>query len=69
MPRIKQSFCYGLFVDEGRTVAQVLKDAAGIGFAAVEVWGRQHAPFDEICEEAAKNGLVVASMCGQAGEP
>ncbi len=69
MPRIRQSFCYGLFVDEGRTVGQVLKDAASIGFKAVEIWGRQQAPFDEICEEAARNGLVVASMCGHESLP
>jgi hydroxypyruvate isomerase len=69
MGRIKQSFCYGLFVDEGRSVAEVLKDAARIGFKAVEIWGRQHAPFDEICEQAAANGLVVASMCGHESLP
>jgi hydroxypyruvate isomerase len=64
MGRIKQSFCYGLFVDEGKSVAEVLKSAAQFGYKAVEVWGRQHAPFDEICDQAAQNGLVVASMCG-----
>lgn len=69
MARIKQSFCYGLFVDEGRGVAEVLRDAARIGFAAVEIWGRQHAPFDEICAEARKNGLRVASMIGHESLP
>ncbi len=64
MPRIRQSFCYGLFADEGRSVEQVLRDAADIGLKAVEIWGRQHAPFDEICEKAGEAGLAVSSMCG-----
>ncbi len=69
MPRIKQSFCYGLFAEEGQSVAEVLREAARIGYAAVEIWGRQHAPFDEICEEAKRNGLRVASMVGHESLP
>ena len=53
MPRIKQSFCYGLFLEEGMTVAELLMKAKEIGYAAVELWGREDAPFDEICEQVA----------------
>ena len=64
MARIEQSFCYGLFLDEGGDVGALVERAAEIGYAAVELWGRAEAPFDEICEAAEKNGLVVASTIG-----
>lgn len=63
MSRIKQSFCYGLFL-RGTSLETVIRRAAEIGYAAVELWGREHAPFDELCDLARKYGLVVASMCG-----
>ena len=64
MSRIKQSFCYPLYLDEGTTLAELFKHASGIGYAAVELWWRKECPFDEICEQARSNALVVASMCG-----
>jgi len=69
MGRVKQSFCFGLFLEEGMSVAELLKKAAGIGYAAVEIWGREDAPFDEICEQASENGLRVASMIGHQSLP
>jgi hydroxypyruvate isomerase len=69
MPRIKQSFCYGLYLKAPVKLEQLLKEAAKIGYAAVELWGRQQAPFDELCDLARGNGLVVASMCGHASLP
>jgi hydroxypyruvate isomerase len=68
MGRIKQSFCYGLFI-KNNTLETVIKRAAEIGYAAVELWGREHAPFDELCGLANANGLVVASMCGHNSLP
>ena len=69
MGRIKQSFCFGLFVDDDHPLEMVLKRAGEIGFAAVELWGRENAPFDELCDLAKKNGLRVASMCGHGTLP
>jgi hydroxypyruvate isomerase len=68
MPRIQQSFCYMLFMRD-RTMEQVIQAAADIGYAAVELWGREHAPFDELCALAGEHGLTVASMVGHASLP
>ena len=68
MGKIKQSFCYGLFM-KNNTLETVIKRAAEIGYAAVELWGREGAPFDELCGLAKANGLVVASMCGHNSLP
>ena len=64
MGRIKQSFCLGLFLRDGITLDELLGKAKGIGFAAVEIWQRKDAPFDELVDLAAKHGLRVASMSG-----
>jgi len=66
MTRIKQSFCYGCYMKGNMTVEKLISEAAKIGYAAVELWGRGKAPFDEICDLAGEHGLRVASMSGHA---
>ena len=66
MGRIRQSFCYGLFLKEGIAIDELLRRAKEIGFAAVELWQRENAPFDELVEAAQKHGLTIASMSGHA---
>lgn len=59
---IKQSVCLPAYkTDISR--AEFFKTIKEIGYAAVEIWGRDDS-FDEICDLAAKNGLVVCSMGG-----
>ena len=69
MPRIKQSLCYGCYMKNDMTLEKLIKGAAEIGFAAVELWGRANTPFDEIVALAKDNGLVVASMSGHNSLP
>ena len=64
MARIKQSFCYPCFLRGDVDLETLIREAAGIGYAAVELWGREKAPFEEILDLASKHGLVVASMGG-----
>jgi len=64
MPRIKQSYCLPMYLREGMKLENLIKATAEIGYAAVEIWGRQGAPFDEVCELAHKYKMRVASMCG-----
>ena len=60
---LKQSFCYGCFLDDGATLDALFAEAAGIGFAAMELWFRDE-QFGEMMEAAKRQGLAVASMCG-----
>ena len=69
MPRIKQSLCYGCYLRGDLTLEKLITSAAEIGFAAVELWGRENVPFDEIVSLAKANGLVVASMSGHGSLP
>ena len=70
MPRIKQSFCYPCFVRDGSlTLEELLREAADIGYAGVELWARANAPFEEILGLAENYGLVVASMSGHDSLP
>ena len=64
MGKIKQSFCYGCYVSDDAPVETLIKEAAGAGYAAVELWARAQAPFEEILELADKYGIAVASMSG-----
>jgi hydroxypyruvate isomerase len=61
--KVKQSACYPIFQAPGASLDQLFKDAAAIGYAAVELWGRDHT-FDEVVATAKKHKLVIASMCG-----
>lgn len=60
--RIKQSVCLPM-VRGNMGVEKVVAMCAGIGFPAVEIWGRDQ-DFDEILAAVKKHGLVLASMCG-----
>ena len=64
MPRIKQSFCLGLFQKEPYSLAELLGRAKEIGYEAVEIWQRERAPFAELVEAAPAAGLRIASMSG-----
>ncbi len=64
MGRINQSFCLGCFLKEGTRLEHLLREAGNIGYAAVEIWGREGAPFQELLELADKCGLRIASMSG-----
>jgi len=63
MARINQSFCLGLY-HRDISLGDLLAKAKEIGFAAVEIWGRHDAPFDELIELAPGSGLRIASMIG-----
>lgn len=61
--RIKQSLCYPIFDLKGMTLDALFSAAAGIGYAAVEMWTRRD-DFDDVVVLARKYNLVVASMSG-----
>ncbi len=64
MPILRQSFCHNLFIDENIPLFRAMKRAAQIGYAAVELWGRDKHPLEEISALAREHGLRVASMVG-----
>lgn len=61
--RIKQSFCYPCFKAKDMSLDRLCKEAAAIGYKAVELWFRGK-DFDELVAAAQAHGLVLASMCG-----
>ncbi|MCB0065002.1 MAG: TIM barrel protein [Caldilineaceae bacterium] len=65
---IQQSICYPLFMPNTMTLEALVKTAAEIGYAAIELWGRP-ADFTEIVRLAKANGLAVASMSGHGSLP
>lgn len=67
MGRINQSYCYPMYNRGGIGLEELIAGTAEIGFAAVEIWGRAGAPFDDIVKLSAKHGLRVASMVGHGG--
>jgi hydroxypyruvate isomerase len=66
--RIKQSICYPLFKPADMPLETLVKTAADIGYAAIELWGRT-AEFEEIIALAKRYDLAVASMSGHASLP
>ncbi|MBV7339277.1 TIM barrel protein [Chloroflexi bacterium TSY] len=66
--RIKQSICYPLFKPESMSLADLVKTASDIGYAAVELWGRGD-DFEDVVALAKQNDLVVASMIGHESLP
>jgi len=67
--RIQQSVCYPVFGTlEEKTLDDLFKVAAGIGYVAVELWQRGD-DFEQIVEMARRHNLVVASMVGHASLP
>jgi len=65
---IKQSICYPLFMPQEMALADLVKIAAEIGYAAIELWGRP-SNFAEIIQLAQSQGLAVASMSGHGSLP
>ena len=65
---IKQSICYPLFMPKEMALADLVKVAAEIGYAAIELWGRP-TDFAEIVQLAKARGLAVASMSGHGSLP
>lgn len=63
MTRIKQSFCYPLFEKPDMDLASLFREAAQIGYAAVEFWRRPE-NYAQVIEWAHAAGLVVASING-----
>jgi hydroxypyruvate isomerase len=61
--RIKQSFCYPMYLPEGGSLEELVKTAAEIGYAAIELWARP-SEFEELMALAKRYGLAVASMIG-----
>ena len=62
---VKQSFCLPILGGKLKA-ADAVALCADIGFAAVEVWGRD-SDFAAIVKAAHRRGLVVASMIGHMG--
>ncbi|RIK44774.1 MAG: xylose isomerase [Chloroflexi bacterium] len=66
--RIKQSICYPLFKPADMSLEDLVKTAAEIGYAAIELWARPP-EFEEIMALARRYGLAVASMSGHMSLP
>ena len=73
--RIKQSFCFPIFQQQFSSLAELCREAARIGYRAVEMWGRSGGPVEdefsveEVAALAAEQGLVLASIIGHAELP
>ena len=65
---VKQSICYPLFMPAEMKLATLVQHAARIGYAAIELWGRD-AQFEEIMALAKRHKLAVASMSGHNSLP
>lgn len=63
--RIKQSICYPLYLPAGGDLEDLVKEAADIGYAAIELWAIPP-EIGEIVDLAKRYGLAVASMSGHA---
>ena len=66
--RIKQSICYPLFMPKSGSLDELVKTAAEIGYAAIELWARP-LDFEQIIDMVHRHGLTVASMSGHASLP
>jgi hydroxypyruvate isomerase len=64
---IKQSYCWPMLHNDEIPLETLIATTAEIGYAAIEVWGREGCPFDDILKYARKHGLVVASFSGGSG--
>jgi len=70
MGGIKQSFCYPCFMrGDNLSLEQLIKGAVEIGYAGIELWRRDKAPFDEIVDLAKQNGMAVPSFIGHDSLP
>ncbi|MCC6169283.1 MAG: TIM barrel protein [Caldilineaceae bacterium] len=66
--RVQQSICYPLFKPASMALEDLVRVAAEIGYAAIELWQRPP-EFEEIVGLAKAHGLAVASMSGHASLP
>ncbi len=66
--RTQQSICYPLFKPADLPLDALFATAAKIGYAAVELWGRND-DFDEVMALAQQHNLAVASMSGHGSLP
>ena len=67
MGRINQSYCLPLYLKGGIGLDDLVRRTREMGFAAVEIWQREKAPFEELVEVAGRHGLRIASMVGHIG--
>jgi hydroxypyruvate isomerase len=65
---VNQSFCYGCFQGD-LSLDALCKEAAAIGYPAVELWDWRSAPFAELAEAAKNHGLRIASLIGHRSLP
>jgi hydroxypyruvate isomerase len=65
---VKQSFCYGLFQGD-LSLDALCKEAAAIGYPAVELWDWRRSPFEELAAAAKKHGLRIVSLIGHRSLP
>src|SRR5437660_12137378 len=65
---IKQSFCYGLFQGD-LSLDALCKEAAAIGYSAVELWDWRRSPFDGLVAAAKNHGLRIVSLIGHRSLP
>jgi hydroxypyruvate isomerase len=66
--RIKQSVCYPIMELAEMSMEELCRAASEIGYAAIEMWGRED-DFEEVVALAKRHNLVVASMVGHASLP
>jgi hydroxypyruvate isomerase len=64
---INQSYCWPMLRSDDVPLEHQIAATAEMGYAAIEVWGRDGCPFDEILKLSAKHGLRVASFGGGGG--
>ena len=65
---IKQSVCIPIIPYSDMGLEVLLKQIAGIGYPAIEIWGRDEG-FDGLCHTAFRHGLQVISMIGHTSLP
>ena len=65
---IKQSVCIPIFPKGTMSQDQLFAEIAGIGYPAIEIWGRGD-DFIGFCEAAASHGLRVVSFSGHDSLP
>ncbi|MBI3912220.1 MAG: TIM barrel protein, partial [Armatimonadetes bacterium] len=63
MSRINQSFCYGLFQGD-LSLDDLCREAAAMGYPAVELWDWRSSPFEELAAAARRYGLRIVSLIG-----
>ena len=60
-----QSVCLPMMARNGPSQQELIERAAEIGYAAVEIWGRDD-DFEALCDVATHHGVRMASMIGHS---